>query len=222
MPTNESLAFLTVRGTLVPASIEAACKLHNETAGSADGIAAARALGDLSHKVFAPMPNLGAKPGELLFFDWWKNPEGIGTFFSNPQVQQGAGLMFSERKATIWMPARGAFGFDLPAPAHKPDRYVGVVQGTVKSPEAAIEVFRRVLAGKISDARRRGQISHQLFVKIPMPGDTSGAEIIGVDLWCDASGMGEHYGDIKGYEEAFITKDASVWKPASGGTWSEW
>ena len=45
---------LTVRGTLVPASLEAARVLHNDTAGSEQGIAAARSLGDLSHKVFAP------------------------------------------------------------------------------------------------------------------------------------------------------------------------
>jgi hypothetical protein len=131
---NDSLVFLTVRGTLVPRGLEAACKVHNETAGSPDGIAAARALGDLSHKVYAPVPGIpGASQGELLFFDWWKTAEGIGTFFSDPRVHGMASQLFSQREGTVWMPARGAFGFDLPAPASRPDRYVGMVRCRARS-----------------------------------------------------------------------------------------
>jgi hypothetical protein len=220
---NDSLVFLTVRGTLVPKTLESACKVHNETAGSPEGIAAARALGDRSHKVYAPVPGMGGKEGELLFFDWWKTAEGIGTFFSDPRVHGMASKLFAERDGTVWMPARGAFGFDLPAPANRGDRYVGVVRGAVASPDHAIDVFRSVLSGKLSDARRRGQLSHQLFVKVPMPGAPAGLEVLGVDLWCDAAGMGEHYGELKGYEKAFSAAPvSSVWQQAPGGTWSEW
>jgi hypothetical protein len=221
--SNESLAFLTVRGTLVPKTPETACRLHNETAGSPDGIAAARALGDLSHKVFWPVPGLGAKEGELLFLDWWKSAEGIGTFFSDPRVHGMASKLFTERDGVVWMPARGAFGFDLPPPASRGERYLGMVRGPVDSPEKAIDVFRKVLEPKLSDARRRGQISHQLFVKAPTPGAPGAMEILGVDLWCDAAGMREHYADIGGYEKAFAgPRDASVWQQAAGGVWSEW
>ncbi|HEY1691860.1 MAG TPA: hypothetical protein VGG39_06845 [Polyangiaceae bacterium] len=221
--SNESLVFLTVRGTLVPKGAEAACRLHNETAGSAPGIAAARALGDLSHKVYAPVPGLGANEGELLFFDWWKTAEGLGAFFSDPQVHGMAAKLFSEREGVMWMPARGAFGFDLPAPASKPDRTVGIVRGGVSSPETAIDVFRRVLSDQLSQARQRGQLSHQLFVKIPMPGDASGPEVLGVDLWCDGAGMKAHYEALSGFEKAFSGKpQSSVWQQASGGVWSEW
>jgi hypothetical protein len=220
---NESLVFLTVRGTLVPRTLEAACNVHNETAGSAAGIAAARALGDLSHKVYAPVPNAGAKDGELLFFDWWKTAEGIGTFFSDTHVQGMASKLFSERDGVVWMPARGAFGFDLPAPASRNERYVGLVRGSVASPEQAIGVFREVLGAKLTEARKRGQLSHQLFVKIPMPGAPPGVEVLGVDLWHDAAGMQQHYGELKGYEKAFTAAPTtSVWQQASGGVWSEW
>jgi len=222
---NDSLVFLTVRGTLVPKTLEAACKVHNETAGSPDGIAAARALGDLSHKVYAPvpMPGMSAKEGELLFFDWWKSAEGIGTFFSDPRVHGMASKLFSEREGVVWMPARGALGFDLPAPASRGERYVGVVRGPVASPETAIETFRAVLSGKLSDARKRGQLSHQLFVKIPMPGASAEPEVLGVDLWCDAEGMKQHYGELTGYQKAFsAAPQASVWTQASAGIWSEW
>jgi hypothetical protein len=220
---NESLVFLTVRGTLVPKTLDAACSLHNETAGSAEGIAAARALGDLSHKVYAPVPGLGANVGELLFLDWWKTADGIGTFFSDPRVQGMASKLFTQRQGVIWMPARGAFGFDLAAPMAKGERFLGVVRGVVPSPEHAIEVLRNVLAPKLSDSRRRGQLSHQLFVKIPMPGEPATPELLGVDLWCDAGGMKEHYGDIAGYEKAFVgAPQASVWQQPGGGVWSEW
>lgn len=223
MTNNESLVLLTVRGSLVPSTLEAACALHNQTAGSPEGIAAARALGDLSHKVFAPVPGLGAKPGELMFLDWWKTAEGIGNFFSNPQVHGMAAKLFSEREGAMWLPARGAFGFDLPAPAAKADRFLGVVRGAIANAESAIEVFKSVLAPKISDARRRGQLSHQLFVKLAMPGDTSGLELIGLDLWCDPMGMKEHYGELKGYDKAFSgAPQTSVWQQAGSAVWSEW
>jgi hypothetical protein len=221
---NESFVFLTVRGTLVPETLEAACKLHNETAGSPEGIAGARALGDLSHKVYAPVPGMpGAKEGELLFFDWWKAAEGIGTFFSDPRVQGMASKLFSQRDGVVWMPARGAFGFDLPAPTSRGDRYVGIVRGPVSGPDQAIETFRSVLSPRLSEARARGQLSHQLFVKIPMPGAPATAEVLGVDLWCHADGMRQHYGELKGFEKAFTAApEASVWTQASGGVWSEW
>ena len=221
---NESLVFLTVRGTLVPASLDAACHVHNETAGSPDGVAAARALGDLSHKVYAPVPGApGAKAGELLFFDWWKTAEGIGKFFSDPRVHGMASKLFLHREGTIWMPARGAFGFHLPAPTSRGERYVGIVRGAVASPDQAIDVFRGVLADKLSEARQRGQLSHELFVKIPMPEDAGGPEVLGVDLWCDAEGMKQHYGGLKGFDKAFsAAPQTSVWQPASGGIWSEW
>jgi hypothetical protein len=220
---NESLVFLTVRGTLVAKTAETACQVHNSTAGSPEGIAAARALGDLSHKVYAPVPGMGGREDEILFFDWWKSAEGIGKFFSDPQVHGMASKLFEQRDGVVWMPAKGAFGFDLPAPASKNDRFVGMVRGAVTSPDHAISVFARVLQPKLSDARRRGQLSHQLFVKIPLPGADGTPEILGVDLWSDAKGMGEHYGEIGAYREAFAgAPQTSVWQTAKGGVWSEW
>ena len=222
---NDSLVFLTVRGTLVPKTLEEGRRLHNETAGTPEGIAAARGLGDLSHKVYAPVPGTpGTKDGELLFFDWWKTAEGIGTFFSDAHVQQMASKLFSQREGTVWTPARGAFGFELPAPASRSERYVGMVRGSVASPEKAVDVFRSVLAGKLSEARKRGQLSHALFVKMPTPGPAAGnaSEVLGIDLWADAEGMMQHYGELKGFEQAFSEAPrSSVWTQASG-LWNEW
>jgi hypothetical protein len=198
--------------------------LHNETAGSASGIAAARQLGDLSHKVYAPLKGIpGTEAGEILFLDYWLSADGIGTFFADPQVQGMAFKLFAVRDGVMWMPARGAFSFQLPAPMHKNDRYLGVVRGTVGSAAAAIKVFRDTLAPKLSDARRRGQLSHEIFVRIPLAGEPAQPEIIGLDLWYDGEGMSEHYKEISGVYQAFSGKpQTSVWEPAPDGVWSEW
>ncbi len=222
MNTNDSPTLLTIRGTLVPKTLDAAKAVHNDTAGSPQGIAAARALGDLSHKVYKPVAKAGgSEDGELMFLDYWQTPQGIGQFFSNANVQEQAGKMFSKRDAAIWMRAAGAFSFDLPAAIGSHDRWLGIVRGPVKSPEAAIEAFRSLQAGLV-DARRRGQLSHSIYFRIPMPGEKFPPEMFGLDIWCDAEGMQEHYKELKGLDGAFAGKPAmSVWEQAGPG-WSEW
>ncbi len=219
---------LTVRGTLIPESLEAARKLHNETAGSEQGIAAARSLGDLSHNVYSPSlksKQSSAKSGELLFLDRWDNPKGIMDFFGNAHVQGQAARLFSARDTTIWMPARGAFAYHLPAPQAHTERYVGMIRAAVKSPEAAVEIFAGVDTKAQRDARRRGLISHEVFIKLQAPGDSSPVELLGLDLWHDFAGMTEHYTDqthMSGLGGAFAgPPTATVWEQAAG-LWSEW
>src|SRR4051812_28308602 len=88
--------FLTVRGKYIPDSLESCRVVHNETAGSAPGVAAARSLGDLSHKVYAPLvtPQSSAKVGEVLFCDWWQDPKGLMDFFANENVQMQGTKLF--------------------------------------------------------------------------------------------------------------------------------
>jgi hypothetical protein len=219
----DSPVLLTVRGTRIPKTVDQARVLHNETAGSAQGIAAARALGDLSHKVYVPVTKAGGtQEDELLFIDFWMNPQGIGQFFSNAHVQEQGGKMFSKRDPIVWMPAKGAFAFNLPAAQGRNDRWLGVVRGVVKSPEACIEAFRNALASKLPEARRRGQLSHEIYFRIPMPGENLPPEMIGVDVWCSTEGMQEHYKELTGLDGAFAGKPAmSVWEQAPGG-FSEW
>jgi hypothetical protein len=228
MTPFESAVLLTVRGTYMPDSLEAMRTLHNATAGSDQGIAAARSLGDLSHNVYSPSlgsKQAGATTGELLFIDWWDNPKGIMDFFSNPQVQATGGKLFSKRDATLWMPARGSSSYHLHAPKAHSERYVGMIRGAVKSPEHALGVFSTVDTKAQRDARRRGMVSHELFVKLIAPGESSPVELLGLDLWCDSAGMTEHYGDpthMSGLGDAFTGRPAtSVWEQPAG-QWSEW
>lgn len=226
MTIESTTVLLTVRGTLAPSTLEAARELHNATAGSERGIEAARSLGDLSHKVYAPAPasaQSSAKPGELLFVDVWVDAGGIQSFFSNPEVQKQGGALFGGRDATVWMPGRGAYAYTLPTARGREERAVGLVRGPIADPEKAIAIFREVDAVSVRDARRRGILSHQLFIKLAPPGEP--LELLGLDTWSDVEGMAAHYADathMKPLGAAFSGKaDVSVWTPAAGA-WSEW
>jgi hypothetical protein len=219
------MILLTVRGTLAPKNLEAGRVLHNETAGSPRGIDAARSLGDLSHNVFAPTGAEGqtSKPGELLFLDRWVDAQGIMTFFSNPHVQEQAANLWADKDASVWMPATGSFSYALPAPKSKPARFVGIVRGLIKSPEQAVATFAKVDEAALKEARRRGLLSHEIFIRMGRPDEP--LELLGLDLWCDPEGMREHYADDKhmaALGTAFTARpDASAWtEPA--GNWSEW
>ena len=142
-------------------------------------------------------------------------------FFGNPAQRAaapGGGKLFSEqRDAALWMPARGAFSYRLHAPAHKNERYVGVIRGPIKDPEAAIALFAKVDAAGQRDARRRGILSHELFIKMNPPGDASPLELLGgLDVWADFDGMTEHYADknaMNALGAAFAgMPNASVWE----------
>ena len=113
----------------------------------------------------------------------------------------------------------------MPAVRTNPDRYVGIVRGPISSPEAAIDVFRAADIGGQQDARRRGLLSHQIFIKLAAPGDAQPLELLGVDVWNDLAGMNEHYGDAKhmgALGKAFsAAPQTSRWEQAPG-QWSEW
>jgi quinol monooxygenase YgiN len=197
-------------------------KVHNETAGSPQGIAAARALSDLSHKVFVPLGG-DAKPEELLFLDVWADPSGIMKFFSHPDVAAQGAQLFKQKDASVWMPARGSYSYSLPAPRDLKEKFVGIVRGPIGSPEAAIEIFAGVDRASISDARKRGLLSHELFIKLGPPNEP--LELLGIDIWSDRAGMDAHYADtthMAALGKAFTGKpSASTWQQAPG-QWSEW
>jgi hypothetical protein len=219
---------LTVRGTPLPKTLEEMRVTHNATAGSAPGIAAARALGDLSHMVYTPVPagpSSTPASNELLFLDVWVHPKGIMDFFANEDVVQQGTKLFTSREANIWMPAEGSYSYSLPAVRGKTDRYVGMVRGPISSPDEAVDVFRTADVRGQQDARRRGLLSHQIFIKLAAPGDAQPLELLGVDVWNDLAGMNEHYGDAKHMSalgKAFSgAPQPSRWEQAPG-QWSEW
>ncbi len=217
---------LTVRGTTAAKSVEAARTIHNDTAGSEPGKAAARSLGDLTHKVFTPAAGAGdmsgAKDGELLFLDVWDDAAGIQQFFSNAEVQKQGGALFTSKEPNVWMPARGGLSFHLPAQARKSEVFLGIIRGAVKSGEDAVRSFNDATLRGQRDARRRGQLSHELYFRLDAPKDSP--ELLGLDVWGSLEGMMEHYKATmgSGYGDVFAAKPAaSIWQEAPG-QWSEW
>jgi hypothetical protein len=223
-PTPAQFLF-TVRGPLAAKDIEGGRQAHNMAAGSDQGVAAARSFSDLSHAVYVPAKANGGGAGELLIIDYWSNPAGIGTFFSDPQVQQGGQLVYRDREAVIWERTPGLPHFSLPAPYGRNDRYVGLARGPIASREKAEKILTEALRKRANTSRAKGLMSREWFFRMGRPGENAPLEAIGVDVWFDAAGMQEVYADpaeTDVFEGLFTgAPDTTVWKKPEGH-WVEW
>jgi hypothetical protein len=214
---------LTVRGKTAPPALDDARTMHNATAGAPQSAAGARSLGDLSHNVFAPIGK--DNDGQVLFIDFWNSLSGLGTFFSNPQVQAAAAQLFSSRDGIVWSRLDGFGGFSLPVPTGRSTVAVGLLQVAVTSIEQAASAFTAYASATINTARSYGMVSHSNWLRVPNPGEAPTLEVIGVDFWMDADRMNEYYDLSLGFEHfgaAFAgAPDTSVWRSAPGD-WVEW
>jgi hypothetical protein len=215
------LYLLTVLGKPNSGAPSTARELHNATAGNPGGVAAAKSLGDLSHNVFLP-----ASDGDerLLFIDTWNSPTGLGQFFSDAQVLEGGAALFADREAVLWMPAAGFGGYSLPVPSGRSVGAVGLMRAPVSSFDAAAPAFAADSAAKINAGRQLGQIAHQLFVPVPMPGSTPATEVLGVDYWLDESDMNSWYAAAS-YDHlgpVFTGAPATSTWTSAGKDWIEW
>jgi hypothetical protein len=215
------LYLLTVLGTPTTGSGAKSRDLHNATAGNPEGVAAAKALGDLSHNVFLPA---AADDTRLLFVDNWNSPTGLGQFFSDEQVLQGAAALWPEREAVLWMPAAGFGSYHLPVPSGATVASIGIMRAPVASYDAAAPAFHADSQAKINASRLSGLVAHELWVPAPMPGATPATEVLGVDYWLDVDQMNAWYAAAS-YDEvgAVFTgaPETSTWLSA-GPKWVEW
>jgi hypothetical protein len=222
-PSDISAAtfLLTVRGTIAASSAEEARGIHNMTAGNPAGVEAARSLGDLSHNVYVGMGS--EHEHELLFLDYWNSLSGLGQFFSDPQVQQGAGMLFSTMDNPVWVAAADFGSFHLAIPSGKTPAGVGLLRAKVSSVDKAAAAFRDYASATINPARRHGIVSHSLWIKAVNEGETP--EIVGLDLWLDADAMAAYYKLSLGFEilgPVFAgAPDETIWR-AAPGEWIEW
>jgi len=210
---------LVIRGSIKKSVLDEARQLHNMTAGNPEGVAAARALGDLSHNVYVPLADAPTVGSELLFLDTWNSIDGLQKFFSDPQVQAGGNMMFESRDPVVALPA-DVYTFTLRAPKDRPDRFVGLLRGKVKSRESAKAFFDGMQKG-INKARLSSLISHEIFYVAGPQGPTN--ELIGIDVWHDGEAMAKFY-DGAGpalYDLFDGTPAASRWKQPAG-QWVEW
>ena len=229
MTDQLTLYLLTIRGTLAPDTLEAARKIHNQTAGDPAGVAAAQSLGDVSHMVYVPVPHDGHTKtkgaGEFLIMDLWTSMDGLNTFFSDKHVQEGGAMIFSERDPVVWAPAEGFTSFHIPAPSGNNDRIIAIVRGTVNSKEEAKTLHDTAMTKTISKARKLGILSHEAYFRMAAPGSPEALEFLGVDVWMNGDGMGDFYGDedfLAGFNHIFTGEAAdSVWVHPKGD-WVEW
>ena len=216
---------LSIHGDLKPATIEAARTIHNQTAGAPPNVAAARALGDLSHMVHIPIDHNGSQSGEFLILDLWNSLEGLNTFFQDPHVQEGGGMIFNQRDPVVWAPADGLLSYYFPVPTGRNQRYTGVVRGRVASHDQAASAHNALVGKLVNQARAAGNISHQAYFRLAAPGTPEALEFFAVDTWFDAEGMAKHYDDpamMQGLMAMFTEEPtATVWKHP-GGEWVEW
>jgi len=227
--TNQATSpyLLAIRGTLAPPTLEAARAIHNGTAGAPANVAAAQALGDLSHMVYVPAGGQSNSDGagEFLILDLWNRLDGLNRFFENPQVQEQAGQIFTTRDPVVWAPASGLVSYHIPAPYGKNDRIIGIVRGPVRSHEQARAVHNSIVAAQVNKARKAGALSHEAFFRLASPNTPEALEFFAVDVWMNASDMDAYYREpelMQGFQELFAgPPTTSTWvHPA--GEWVEW
>jgi hypothetical protein len=75
----------------------------------------------------------------------------------------------------------------------------------------------------VRDARLRGLLSHELFIRLGAPNEP--VELLGIDRWQNLDGMVAHYSDkthMAPLANVFTgAPAASMWEQAAGA-WSEW
>jgi len=220
--SHEKIYLLTIRGTLAPTSLEAARQVHNQTAGAPEGVAAARSLGDLSHMVYVPV---NKELPELFIMDLWTSPGGLNQFFSDPQVQHGAELIFTQRDPVVWEPAEGFFTYHIPAPTGYNDRFFGLIRGPVVSREQARTILNQVTSQGIHKARRAGHLSHEVYFRLAQPGMSESLELFAIDGWSDLDGMNRYYDDpdfTPALGGLFTAEPATLLLKHPAGEWVEW
>lgn len=224
-----SVFLLTIRGTLVPDTLEAARNIHNQTAGNPEGVAAAKSLGDVSHMVYVPAIHNGHdKPkgaGEFLIMDLWTSVDGLNTFFADEHVQEGGAMIFSERDPVVWAAAPGFTSYQIPAPFGMNDRFITTARATVKSVDEARKLHNAAVAKTVSKARAAGNLSHDSYFRLAAPGSPEALEWLGVDVWMRPDDMMSLYEDeefLEGFNHMFTAEaDTAVWVHPKGD-WTEW
>ena len=216
---------LAIRGTLRAPALEDSRALHNQTAGNPEAVAAAKALGDLSHMVYVPVARSTSGPNEFLILDVWNSLEGLNKFFSNHQVQEQAGRIFTTREPLVWTPAEGLTTYHLPVPYGKNERVVALARGTVESHDGAKAPHNKIVGGGLNTARKAGSISHEAYFRLNPQSENESKEILAVDLWMDAQGMNQFLADPEvrlGFQGLFTSPPSiSAWIHPPGD-WVEW
>jgi hypothetical protein len=135
--------------------------------GEPPAIEIARALTDISRTLYALASSArsSVEDDELLFFDRWIDPNAMEQFFTNPAVAEAGARLFSRREESEWAQVPSAFNFHVPAPHGTSARYIGMTRNRVRSVQEASALLGDLVQRNLLASRRRGQESHDLFVR---------------------------------------------------------
>jgi hypothetical protein len=162
---------------------------------------------------------------EFLILDLWHSVEGLNTFFSNKQVQEGGSMIFSQRDPVVWQVAEGFTSYHIPAPFGMNDRIVTTVRAKVNSVDKARKLHNDTISRTISKARKAGNLSHQAYFRLAAPNSPEAMEFFGVDVWMRSDGMMSLYEDpdfLEGFNHMFTGEaDTAIWVHPKGD-WVEW
>jgi hypothetical protein len=86
-------------------------------------------------------------------------------FFANPFAQTAGDALYASRDEAEWRPAPDALTFHVPAPAGAPARFIGMMPARASSADEAIAQLGKLVWANLGAARRRGQLSHSLYVR---------------------------------------------------------
>jgi hypothetical protein len=117
-----------------------------------------------------------------------------------------------------------------------------MLRAPVRSAEEATAALEKLVWANLGPARRRGQLSHSLFVRPAglmvawpasnarrsagenLPAPTEPVEILTIEFWATLDGLNEHHGHAtatSGIDDALAGPPAaSVWEQVSG--FAEW
>jgi len=223
MSTNQILPTYLFynRGTRAAKTLEGTRTAHNETA-SAAAQAAARSLGDLTHKVYVRADRDGATSDEFLILDVWNNLEGFKQFFANTVSRS---KLLNQRDQVLWSPAEGFYSYHLQAPYGKNERFVAIVRGAVHSRAEAQTLHNDFVARQVGQAHVAGAVSHEAYFRINEPEAPESLEFLAQDVWTDSSGMAQYYQGAEfqnSLQKLFATAPSiSTWTHPAGD-WNEW
>jgi quinol monooxygenase YgiN len=182
---DPGLYLAMVRGELFTADMEEAQASHDAIA--AGGEAQAKAAGDVAHDVHLGTDLLGGTPNEFLGMDRWTDAAAMGTFYSDPAIQQAFGSLFAAPpsiEAFAHQASWHSWG-DLDVSDGVEPHYWAVVRGRLASSDlAAMQALHDQIAGGGQGAAEAlGDLGHVVFLSLE-----DEQEFLAIDVWDNADG----------------------------------
>lgn len=198
--TGPSEFVFAVTGTMAAEDEASAKAAHDQVAGG--GEEPAKAAGDFGHDAMLATSLLGYEPAGIDFFglDRWDNIEGALAFYSDPQVAEGFGALFSGPPEVTAYARTDWYGWgDLDSGDGGDHWFVVIRAELADEPSAIQEGHDQVAAGGEEPAKAAGDVAHVAFLGVEDP-----KQFMAIDIWTDDSQIEAFYSNPD-FQAAFST-----------------